>query len=738
MKGLLWLSLGLGLLVVLGTGGANAAVRDRSPGHPPTHTQRLTGTPTAREFGEARGRNFGNHVAECPHAGFRDDERPLSRIDRDRVWSLSERGDDIRFNYDLSCFPQNETSVAINPHNTRNLVGGANDYQGDYNQFDASTTRGERNYGSVNPNPSNPFAYNLTQSDPVFVYDRDGVAYNQEIAFAFDDSNGVFVWRSTNGGFTWTRPCVPFPGEAPDPPDAAVCGGPGDPRQPGDGVITWNQDPTPGSFDNDAPFDDKNWLAAGPRPDGVEPVCFTPVTHTPTECDPDVVGSDRLHATWTRFHTSGCDEENEFEIPCEGRIWHSYSDDQARSWSPPKPISGSAAFCVGIGPLGEDVCDDNQFSVPTVHPRTGLVGVSFQNFNTPHESQYLFVRSRDGGNTFQGPFFVSPVFDANYPTGATRPDCVARGQSESREVLTNSCFRVNSGGNVAVDKRGNSMTSGFGDDFYLVLSDNRNGTAASSNTDVFFFRSTDGGSTWIGPTRVNDDRSVAPANRDCGPAPACGGNFGNDQWFPWVDVNSDGVLAVTFYDRRLDEDSVEHAWPTSRQRSGNYLTWRWGAGCDVDRTPSRECLAADAAAIPQPTAPIDPGAGPVPGQGPRYVGPFANSVVSDVPSNMDYSFRAGLFMGDYDQVSYPNFPQLGNSDVRDALAIWTDARNGRGSGAPTSFQAGRNPACEQADMFMDYFNPLRADDSDAVSESEEELFLVTPCPGDDNGDNDND
>ena len=74
---------------------------------------------------------------------------------------------------------------------------------------------------------------------------------------------------------------------------------------------------------------------------------------------------------------------------------------------------------------------------------------------------------------------------------------------------------------------------------------------------------------------------------------------------------------------------------------------------------------------------------------------------------MDYSFRAGLFMGDYDQVSYPNFPQLQNRHDDDAVAIWTDARNGRGSGAPTSFQAGRNPACEQADMFLDFFDPLR-------------------------------
>ncbi len=550
MRRFIGATIALALLSVLAVSGATAAKPLRGPTHPPSHMQRLTGTPTARSFAEMRSRDFGRHVTECPYAKYADDEKPLDRIERDRVWQLSERGDDIRFNYDLSCFPQNETSIAINPRETKNMVGGANDYQGDYNQFDATSSRGKGNYGSTNPSPSNP-AGALTQSDPVFVYDRDGIAYNQEIAFAADDSNGVFVWRSTNGGFTWTRPCVPIANSQTPEPDDAVCGGVGDPRQPGDGVITWNQDPTPGTFDGDAPFDDKNWMAAGPRPDGVEPVCFSPITRTPTRCERGVVGSDRLHATWTRFDTQGCDEPNEFEVPCEGRIWHSYSDDQARSWSPAKPISGTAAFCIGIGPLGDDVCDDNQFSVPTVHPRTGLLGVAFENFNTAGENQYLFVRSRDGGQTFQGPFFVSPVYDVNYPLGATRPDCVARGQSAGREVLTNSCFRVNAGGNVAVDKRGNSMTSGFGDDFYLVLSDNRNGTPASSNTDVFFFRSTNGGSSWVGPTRVNDDRSVAAPNRNL---PTMG-NYGNDQWFPWIDVNADGTLALAFYDRRLDEDS---------------------------------------------------------------------------------------------------------------------------------------------------------------------------------------
>ena len=712
----------VGLTVAAGSLAALLVAVAAAATHPAGHTARLAGVPLARG-GEYDGGDFGHHITECPQAKLPPNvPRALDRRSRDRLEQLSERGDDRRANHDQACVPQNETSIAVNPLERRNLVAGANDYQGDYNSFYASPTRGLTWYGSVNLNPSNPFAYNLTQSDPVFVYDRDGVAYNQEIAFAWDDSNGVFVWRSTNGGFTWSRPCVPFDTTEDDPnADAAACGGPGDPRQPGDGVITWNQDPTPGVFDGDAPFDDKNWMAAGPRPEGVEPVCFTPLTRTPTACNPAVIGSDRLHATWTRFDLDGT-----------ARIMHSFSDDQARSWSPARPISGSSPFCIG-GTAAATDCDQNQFSVPTVHPKTGLVGVAFENFNTPDENQYLFVRSADGGATWQGPFFVTPVFDVNYPRGATRPDCLARGQAASRPVLTNSCFRVNSGGSVVVDKR----SGAFADDFYLVMSDNRNGTTASSNTDVFFFRSTDGGTTWVGPTRVNDDRSEAPPDRT---APTTG-NYGNDQWFPWIDVNERGVLAVAFYDRRLDEDSVEHAWPTSRQRPGNYLAWRWGAGCRVQQSPSRECVAAGAAAIPQPAGPQNPGADPVPGQGPTFVGPFANQVLQDVPSNFDYAFRAGLFMGDYDQVAYPNFPDArgrggeddddndeGNSEL--AVAIWTDARNGRGSGAPTTPQPGRNPSCEQSDVFFDFFNPLARSSNDAVSEEDEKLFLVAACPGD--------
>jgi hypothetical protein len=215
MKRLFGAMAALGALGVVLVGVATAAGL-----HPPSHIARLTGEPTARDFADNASRSFGQYVTECPQAKYVDDDRPLQTIDKDTVWRLSERGDDLRFNYDLACVPQDETTIAINPRDHANMTGGANDYQGDYNQFDATSSGGKSLYGSILIQPSGS-DFGLINSDPVAVYDRDGVAYNQEIAFQFDDANGVFVWRSTNGGFTWSRPCIPIENSGTADPDDA-------------------------------------------------------------------------------------------------------------------------------------------------------------------------------------------------------------------------------------------------------------------------------------------------------------------------------------------------------------------------------------------------------------------------------------------------------------------------------------------------------------------------------------
>ena len=667
---------------------------------------------------------LGTGITECPQAGKIDEHpKPLDRRVKDEAEKVSN-GNDRRVNQDYACFPQNETALDVNPTNPSNIVAGANDYRLGFGSsgFYASTDNGNHWYDGILPFPSLPSGDNLDGGgDPAITFDRAGVVYWAEINFnRTDDVNGIFVMRSTNGGFTWNRACVPIdaspaPGNPTD--DIARCGGAGDPRRPGDGVVVFQRenDPTPpnGSSQNfSVTFHDKEYIASGPRPSGITPVCFAPETKTPIPagspaCPNDIIGVDRLYVTWTAFN-------NPSGIPffiTSSTIEISYSDDQGRSWSPRKTINGQAPFCTGSFAGGTN-CDDNQFSVPTVNPTTGFLYVAFENFDTPDENQIVSVRSKDGGNTFEGPFFVTSQFDVNF---RLRADCFARGAR--RVHLTNSCFRVPGTLAVVADRRGGA----FADDLYLVMWDNRNGTRVNTNGDVFFFKSLDGGSTWIGPTRVNDDASTQPANRNCGRGgqPACppATTFtGNDQFWPWIDISSKGELNIDFHDRRLDVDSVAHEWPTSRFRPGNYLVWTWGANCSVTTSSVSTCVAPTASVIPQPTAPVDPGNELFPEQ---TVFPFGNFGISDNPSNFDYTFRAGLFAGDYIGLA------IADGD-NTAYAFWTDARNGRSSRT----QAGRNPACEQSDVFIDGYSAAGKASGQNKPAKSDELFLVTPCPSD--------
>ena len=63
-------------------------------------------------------------------------------------------------------------------------------------------------------------------------------------------------------------------------------------------------------------------------------------------------------------------------------------------------------------------------------------------------------------------------------------------------------------------------------------------------------------------------------------------------------------------------------------------------------------------------------------------------------------------------------------------AFFTDARNGRGSGDPTSTQPGRNPICEQSDVFFDTYSSAFGGNGARGNSSDSNVFLVAPCPTD--------
>jgi hypothetical protein len=656
-----------------------------------------------------RGADFGNGLTSCPQAGRTTTPSPLQDLTPDTLSNIARGSKNIRVSQDFSCFPQNEMSLDINPTNPNNIIGGANDYRNGFGSsgFYSTTDGGRSWYDGVKAFPGglpNGDDHLDGGGDPAIAFDRDGTAYYADIHFdRVDLTNGVFVARSTNGGFTWSKPCIAQTADGATPTDQnAVCGGAGDPRIPNDGTVIFFQDDGTGT----TPSTDKEYVTTGPRPSGVSPACFAPVSKTPEPagspgCPQDIIGPDRVYVTYSLFDLSGCAHGRQ---PCSINIYESYSDDRGHSFSAPVKVSTTAAFCLGI--FGDNSCDDNQDSIPTVNPTTGVLWVGYESFNTQDENQYVVSQSNDGGQTFSPPKFVTTIYDVNYPRSSgnpnpaagNRPDCGARGQSDGRAVLTNSCFRVVSWANIVADKRGGP----FANTLYAVISDNRNGSMQSSNTDIWLFKSSDGGTTWLGPTRVNSDPSRAPdvateGGRDCGRivgrvCPSTVPNFGNDQWFPWIDISPTGKLFAVWEDRRLDTTTTAIEWPGSRQRTGNYLVWFFGGSCAVNTPSSRDCVAPEAGTITQPTGPVNPASGQVPAGATQSAFPFRNVQLQDVPNNWDYTFRAGIFAGDYSGVT------AGRDST--AWTIWTDARNGRSS----RNELGRNPACEQSDVFGSPFS----------------------------------
>jgi hypothetical protein len=269
---------------------------------------------------EFRDVELGTNITECPQARL-DKYGPLPADRRviDRVEQYSDGGDDRRTNEEYHCGPQNETSIDTNPVLPKNIVAGANDYRLGWGTSGvyASTDNGQKWYGSVTAFPTVPGDDHIDGGgDPAIAFDRAGIVYYAQIRFEREtDRNGIFVNRSTNGGFTWSRPCVamPTPSQT-DPPDAAACGAIGDVRQPGDGTVTFFSDPD-ATLNGNQPFDDKEYIAVGPRPFTPETTddpsariaaqCFAPITRTPVACPAGTVGVDRIYVTWTRFDTSG-------------------------------------------------------------------------------------------------------------------------------------------------------------------------------------------------------------------------------------------------------------------------------------------------------------------------------------------------------------------------------------------------------------------------------------------------
>jgi hypothetical protein len=397
-------------------------------------------------------------------------------------------GSNVQANCDSTVLPHNETAIAADPANAAHLVGGTNDTELPPNGASGSA-KGVLGYytsfdgGATWLNGQVPSGSFTQTSDPSVVFDTAGRVYIGAVAFdlglgGLALGGAIQVSRSTDGGRTFAAPSVVE------------------------------------RSTNATIFEDKPYLAADDN-------AASPFT-----------GS--VYATWTRFHFADRKETQYLESP----IFFSASRDGGRTWSTPKEISGvNPAICTfsDTSLPNDGSCREDQFSSPVVGP-DGTIYVAFENDQAVNDgqfrNQYLVVKSTDGGATWSTPVRASDVLS----DGASDYPINVRG----RQTLSNSQFRVNSAGNLAIDPATGAL--------FVTWSDNRNGTASSTNTDVFVAGSNNGGATWSAPAAVS--------------------SAVNDQFYPWAAVAPDGTLEVVYFDRSYDSANSRYGVTLAKLTAG--------------------------------------------------------------------------------------------------------------------------------------------------------------------------
>lgn len=424
--------------------------------------------------------------------------------------------------YNQDWNPDNEIAVAVNPKNPNHIVAGSNDYFYRFNNstgarhalvptgFFTSTDGGATwvdgqiplRSGNGAGDPAPAFVGRDSSSNPrqstVLMAQLENASGQGGCCVSQGD---VSVSRSIDGGFAWSEPITVMKGT-------------------GTGI----------GPANNATFFDKEWLTVNNYPG------------TPSY--------GRAVITATRFlngpHGSYA----------ESPIWMSYSDDGGSTWSEPAEISGSsAAYCTYQETGGGNDCDEDQFSIPEFGP-DGTLYVHF--LNEQHEAawevdfdfdnQIMVVKAPPATGA---PQFGAPVHAVDLEDGLSDMPYSVIG----RQTVWGHQIRWTSAGTISV-----APNPADPDNLTVVWSDrgtpNPNATEGcffsspgvapaydpcnagpSSNTDVYYATSTNGGATWSG--RLTFD--AAPGH----------------QWFPWADHKSDGSLAVAW-----DED-VQAAGGTS-------------------------------------------------------------------------------------------------------------------------------------------------------------------------------
>ncbi|HEX6555491.1 MAG TPA: sialidase family protein [Ktedonobacteraceae bacterium] len=221
----------------------------------------------------------------------------------------------------------------------------------------------------------------------------------------------------------------------------------------------------------------------------------------------DPVKAGTAYVVWDRLVAPSHSPDADLHAHAlRGPSWFSKTTDGGKTWTGTRAIFDPGQNSQTIG------------NVVVVDPRTGVLYDFFELFQTTGDPNFTprglsvgFISSSDGGSTWSKPTIVSnqqTVDDFAPNTGAL--------------------LRTGAGlPSVAID-----ASNG---DLYVVWEDAR--FTGGTVNQVVISRSTNGGTTWIGPAVVSNPKSK-PA------------------FTPAVAVNSGGTVAVTYYDFRNPDGST--------------------------------------------------------------------------------------------------------------------------------------------------------------------------------------
>jgi hypothetical protein len=336
---------------------------------------------------------------------------------------------------------QNETSIAVNPANPRNIVAGTNDYRvfnarenrNDTSGWAYTSFDGGRTWANIQlphltfaTGASAPLSYMDAAGDPAIAFGPNNTVYYANIAFsralpfgaAFQMASAITVNVSHDGGLTWSEPHI-----------LAL-----------DGVDATGS-PVPTEV-----FNDKVWVGAD-------------------------LFSGRVYVTWSRFEFPG---GNYLQSP----IVVSASADFGGTWSAANQVAPTlAGFTGGITPYDQGS-----------NPRVGRDGTLYVAYEASVCATLACDQAGDRDAT---------VVSTSYDHGTTFTHAIVGTNYDFPSTLTGENFRLNSYPQLTYDP--------VFDRLYVHWNDDRNGqynpaTGASVKTNGDNVVSTSrGGANWSAP-----------------------------------------------------------------------------------------------------------------------------------------------------------------------------------------------------------------------------------------------